>query len=70
MLYREGETRAFHDLAPDWAESFRLGGRDFVDALREGRQPAQDGAAGETRTSSILNDESRRTNDEGIRNTE
>jgi predicted dehydrogenase len=42
VLYREGETRAFHDLATDWAESFRLGTRDFVDAVREGRQPPQD----------------------------
>jgi predicted dehydrogenase len=41
VLYRDGETRAFHDLATDWAESFRLGGRDFVDALLEGRAPAQ-----------------------------
>jgi predicted dehydrogenase len=44
VLYREGETRAFHDLATDWAESFRLGGRDFVDALLEGRAPAQSAA--------------------------
>ena len=43
VLYREGETRAFHDLATDWSESFRLGGRDFVDALIEGRQPPQSG---------------------------
>lgn len=43
VLYRDGETRAFHDLATDWAESFRLGGIDFVEALRTGRQPAQDG---------------------------
>jgi predicted dehydrogenase len=42
ILYREGETRAFHDLPVDWAESFRLGGLDFVDALLEGRQPPQD----------------------------
>jgi predicted dehydrogenase len=42
VLYRDGETRAFHDLAADWAESFRLGGHDFVDALLEGREPAQD----------------------------
>jgi len=41
VVYRDGETRAFHDLATDWAESFRLGGRDFVDALLEGRAPAQ-----------------------------
>lgn len=45
VLYRDGETRAFHDLATDWAESFRLGGRDFVDGILEGRSPAQDAAA-------------------------
>jgi predicted dehydrogenase len=37
VLYREGETRALHDLPTDWAESFRLGTRDFVDAILEGR---------------------------------
>jgi predicted dehydrogenase len=42
VLYRDGETRAFHDLEVDWAESFRRGGLDFVDALLEGRAPAQD----------------------------
>jgi predicted dehydrogenase len=42
VLYRDGETRAFHDLGTDWAESFRLGGIDFVDALLEGRAPPQD----------------------------
>jgi predicted dehydrogenase len=47
VLYREGETRAFHDLACDWAESFRLGGIDFIDALVTGRAPAQ--AADEAR---------------------
>jgi predicted dehydrogenase len=41
VLYRDGETRTFHDLATDWAESFRLGGIDFVDALLEGRSPPQ-----------------------------
>jgi predicted dehydrogenase len=41
VLYREGETRAFHDLETDWADSFRRGGIDFVDALREGRAPEQ-----------------------------
>jgi predicted dehydrogenase len=41
VLYRDGETRAFHDLATDWAESFRLGARDFVDALLEGRELGQ-----------------------------
>ena len=42
VLYREGETRAFHELATDWAESFRAGTRDFVDGLLEGRPCPQD----------------------------
>ena len=41
VLYRDGETRAFHDLATDWSESFRLGAHDFVDALLAGREPHQ-----------------------------
>ena len=40
--YRDGETRAWHDIPSDWAESFRLGAHDFIEALIEGRQPAQD----------------------------
>jgi len=44
VLYRDGETRAWHDIPSDWAESFRLGAHDFVDALVDGRQPAQDAA--------------------------
>jgi predicted dehydrogenase len=44
VVYREGETRAFHELETDWAASFRLGTRDFVDALLEGRQAPQDAA--------------------------
>jgi predicted dehydrogenase len=42
VLYCDGETRAYHDLPTDWAESFRRGGLDFVDALLEGRSPPQD----------------------------
>lgn len=41
VVYRDGETRAFHDLETDWAASFRLGGEDFVTCLLEGRQPSQ-----------------------------
>jgi predicted dehydrogenase len=42
VLYRDGETRAFHDLETDWAASFRIAGEAFVDALLAGRAPAQD----------------------------
>ena len=42
VLYRDGETRAWHDLPTDWAESFRAGTHEFIDALRTDRQPAQD----------------------------
>jgi predicted dehydrogenase len=42
VLYRDGETRAWHDVPSDWSESFRLGTHDFIDALLEGRAPAQD----------------------------
>jgi len=42
ILYRDGETRAWHDIPSDWADSFRLGTRDFIEALLEGRQPDQD----------------------------
>ncbi len=45
VLYADGETRAFHALDVDWADSFRLGTRDFVDALREGREPPQNAEA-------------------------
>lgn len=41
VLYRDGETRAFHDVETDWAASFRDGGIDFVDALLVGRPPSQ-----------------------------
>jgi predicted dehydrogenase len=41
VLYRDGETRAWHDIPTDWAESFRVGAFEFIDGLIEGRQPAQ-----------------------------
>jgi predicted dehydrogenase len=44
VLYRDGETRAFHELATDWADSFRAGTRDFADALLEGRDCFQSAA--------------------------
>jgi predicted dehydrogenase len=38
VLYRDGETRAFHALETDWASSFVRAGQDFVAAVREGRE--------------------------------
>lgn len=37
VLYRDGETRAFHDLETDWGVSFLRQGQDFLAAIREGR---------------------------------
>ncbi|MBC8293068.1 MAG: Gfo/Idh/MocA family oxidoreductase [Proteobacteria bacterium] len=45
VVYADGETRAFHDLDCDWASSFRLGGRAFVDACLYGGPVVQDPAS-------------------------
>jgi predicted dehydrogenase len=37
VVYRDGETTAYHNLETDWASSFVAAGRDFVAAAREGR---------------------------------
>ncbi len=39
VLYRDGETRAVHDIDADWASSFVNGTRALVRAVREGGQP-------------------------------
>jgi predicted dehydrogenase len=46
ILYRDGETHAFHDLETDWGASFRLAGQDFVAAIGEGRSCSLTGAEG------------------------
>ena len=38
VLYRDGETRAFHDVETDWGYSFELGTRDLLEAIRDGRE--------------------------------
>lgn len=38
-LYRDGETRAVHDIDSDWASSFVEGIRDWHRCIREGGQP-------------------------------
>ncbi len=46
VVYRDGETRAVHDIETDWAASFVAGTLDFLKAVREGGRPqltAEDG---------------------------
>jgi predicted dehydrogenase len=52
VLYRDGETRAFHTVAADWATSFRDGVRAFIDGILEGRQVPLD--ANEARATLIF----------------
>ena len=46
VLYRDGETRVFHDLRVDWEGSFVDSGRHFFKAVREGLDPILDGETG------------------------
>ncbi len=39
VVYRDGETRAVHDIESDWGASFVAGTQAFVRAIREGGQP-------------------------------
>ena len=41
-LYRDGVTRQFSDVEAEWDASFRDGGREFTQAIREGTQPELD----------------------------
>jgi predicted dehydrogenase len=46
VLYREGETRAFHSLRDDWADSFIDSGRHFFECIRNGGDPILSGETG------------------------
>jgi predicted dehydrogenase len=39
IVYRDGEVRTFDDMETDWASSFVASTHEFIDALRDGRQP-------------------------------
>ena len=39
VVYRDGETRAFHDIDSDWASSFVAGAHAWIKAIRDGGQP-------------------------------
>ena len=45
-MYRDGEMTSFTDLDADYATSFARAGRDFTDAILEGRQSDLTGAEG------------------------
>jgi predicted dehydrogenase len=46
VLYREGETRAFHSLRDDWADSFIDSGRHFFECIKNGTDPILSGETG------------------------
>jgi predicted dehydrogenase len=46
VLYREGETRCFHALRDDWADSFIDSGRHFFTCIRDGGDPILSGETG------------------------
>jgi predicted dehydrogenase len=46
VLYREGETRAFHSLRDDWADSFIDSGRHFFECIKNGGDPILSGETG------------------------
>lgn len=46
VLYREGETRAFHNIVNDWGQAFVDSGRHFFKCLKEGGDPILSGEAG------------------------
>jgi predicted dehydrogenase len=39
ILYRDGQTRRFHDLQTGWETSFIRGAHEFCDAVVAGTQP-------------------------------
>ncbi len=46
VLYREGETRCFHALRDDWADSFIDSGRHFFTCIKDGGDPILSGETG------------------------
>ena len=46
VLYRDGETRCFHALRDDWADSFIDSGRHFFSCIKNGGDPILSGQTG------------------------
>jgi predicted dehydrogenase len=46
LMYRDGELTEFWDMKHDWADSFEASTRDFVEAVRDDREPDLSGRTG------------------------
>ena len=46
LMYRDGKLHEFWDMKCDWADSFEASTRDFVDAVKNGREPVLSGERG------------------------
>ena len=46
VMYRDGKLTEFWDMKHDWADSFEASTRDFISAIKEGREPVLSGERG------------------------
>jgi predicted dehydrogenase len=46
LLYRDGELKEYWDMPADWGDSFKNSTRDFIDAIKTGREPVLSGERG------------------------
>ena len=46
LMYRDGKLTQFWEMKHDWADSFEASTRDFVEAIRDGREPVLSGERG------------------------
>jgi predicted dehydrogenase len=46
IVYKDGKTKEFWDMPTDWAESFKNCTRDFIDAIKNDREPKLSGERG------------------------
>jgi len=46
VMYRDGKVTEFWDMKHDWADSFEASTRDFVDAIKNDREPVLSGERG------------------------
>jgi len=46
VMYRDGKLTEFWDVKHDWADSFEASTRDFIDAVKNDREPVLSGEQG------------------------